>query len=371
MKNKKQSNQVRIAFTADSHIGTRGYGLLRREQDFAQAALEVVQKAILNGCHAIINAGDILDSNRPSPEAIRVLKEMNRLTTDADIPLFCISGNHDACGGGTHWIDLIQTGAASGIQLIDNRTVTFRELKIHGVPSMGRENFLDAMKGLKIADILVAHQPVQEFASYPSSSYLTIEELPLDKCQCVLLGDLHVNDFRKVRDTWVGYPGSSELKSQGEPDEKSFKVLIFEDGNYVGHEDIGIQTRPVVRKNIKTEDELTELIAQMFNTYPADQKQLRAPIMYVGYPSGGLDVKGRLDAALDTDRFIIRAKPYLIEQEIAKTTTKSCLTPMEFLRDVMKPDKEIETILIQLLDREAHADDALNGFVDAQLGGQV
>ena len=281
-----------------------------------------------------------------------------------------VSGNHDSCGGEHHWIDLVtDKDDQNGIHLIDHQTVMVKGSMIHGLPWMPKANFLAAVPSIPSCDILVGHQAVQEYCGFPDNTALTIAELPMDKCQAFLLGHIHQNDFKQVEGKWLGYPGSTELYSQKEPDQKSFKMLAFRDGRIQHVEDIEIKTRPVERINIKTESELENFIEAVRARYGAG---VRHPIIYASYPAGGLDVRARLRAALDPDSYVLRPQTYLNEQKAntAKAGGK-LLEPMEFLRSVMKPDAEISALLTELLDKNVHADDALNRFVDKALQTQI
>ncbi|MFQ6090783.1 MAG: exonuclease SbcCD subunit D, partial [Candidatus Bipolaricaulia bacterium] len=86
---------MKILHTADTHIGTRQYGLAERRADFSQALLQVVELACAEGVRAVIHSGDLFDNRNPSTEDLRdVLQGLLRLR-EAGIPFLAVVGNHE------------------------------------------------------------------------------------------------------------------------------------------------------------------------------------------------------------------------------------------------------------------------------------
>ncbi|RJS85029.1 exonuclease SbcCD subunit D [Methanophagales archaeon] len=92
----------RIFHVADTHIGYSAYrkmdeatGLNQREVDTNEAFKQFVDYTLKEKPDAVLHAGDLFDSVRPTNRAISfVLSQLIRLS-DAGIPFVAISGNHD------------------------------------------------------------------------------------------------------------------------------------------------------------------------------------------------------------------------------------------------------------------------------------
>ena len=92
----------RIYHLADTHIGYSAYrkideatGLNQREVDTYEAFKQFVDYALKEKPDAIVHAGDLFDSVRPTNRAIAfVLSQLLRLS-EAKIPFVVISGNHE------------------------------------------------------------------------------------------------------------------------------------------------------------------------------------------------------------------------------------------------------------------------------------
>jgi exonuclease SbcD len=92
----------RIFHIADTHIGYSAYrkmdeatGLNQREVDTCNAFKQFVDYTLNDRPDAVLHAGDLFDSVRPTNRAISfVLSQILRLS-DARIPFVVISGNHE------------------------------------------------------------------------------------------------------------------------------------------------------------------------------------------------------------------------------------------------------------------------------------
>jgi len=92
---------VRFLHVADTHLGYSAYhklaenGINQREMDTYNAFREVVDYAIATKPDAVIHAGDLFDTIRPSNRAIYfALQQLLRLSREG-IPAVIISGNHE------------------------------------------------------------------------------------------------------------------------------------------------------------------------------------------------------------------------------------------------------------------------------------
>jgi DNA repair exonuclease SbcCD nuclease subunit len=92
---------MRVAHVADTHLGFSAYrkvdeatGLNQRETDLYEAFRKVVDEALRRKVDALVHAGDLFDSVRPSNRAISFAMEQLRRLQEAGIGTVVIAGNH-------------------------------------------------------------------------------------------------------------------------------------------------------------------------------------------------------------------------------------------------------------------------------------
>jgi DNA repair exonuclease SbcCD nuclease subunit len=84
---------MKIALTADLHLGIRQFNSKQRWQDFLDAYAKLILKVKELQIDALVIAGDIFNTSRPHPGIVRkFLKE----TAKVDCPVMLIRGNHDS-----------------------------------------------------------------------------------------------------------------------------------------------------------------------------------------------------------------------------------------------------------------------------------
>lgn len=84
---------MKIALTADLHLGIRQFNNKQRWQDFLDAYSKLTLKVKNLQIDALVIAGDIFNTSRPHPGIVRkFLKE----TAKVDCPVLLIRGNHDS-----------------------------------------------------------------------------------------------------------------------------------------------------------------------------------------------------------------------------------------------------------------------------------
>ena len=84
---------MKIALTADLHLGIRQFNSKQRWQDFLDAYNKLTTKVKELQVDAFVIAGDVFNKSRPHPGIVRkFLKE----TAKVDCPVMLIRGNHDS-----------------------------------------------------------------------------------------------------------------------------------------------------------------------------------------------------------------------------------------------------------------------------------
>jgi len=364
-------SQFKFAWMSDTHVGYRQYGLERRECDFRLSFIAAVQTAINVGCKFVIHSGDIIHNNRPTAQTILCLKEAHDRLRQAKIPLWVVSGNHDFSE--PHWIQTINPdNDKDGIFLIDGKIVKYGGFTVYGCPWLPREGFLASIPQIPDADVIVWHGAISEFVGFPRASALRLEELPLSKCQLWAAGDIHVNRMltveNKVRGgvTHVGYPGSTEMNSSSEPDEKVVKIVSVEDNKILRLDDLPVTTRRVVRFTISCEDDVSHRIDELKAMANGDRF---SPLVYIKFPSNlGFDLPGRFNTALNPNEFVLRFEQDTVAREesgdyvpIVNMTS----SPEDILHTMLPPNSDILPVARKLIDPAQDASRILDEYIDA------
>lgn len=256
----------RIFHIADTHIGYSAYrrmdeetGLNQREVDTYEAFRQFVDYALKEKPDAILHAGDLFDSVRPTNRAISfVLSQIIRLS-NAGIPFVAISGNHETPR-------LKETGSVfslfehiPGVYVVYKNKYELIEIddtKIHAIPhcddieseknkmrlnNSDRDNDNAFNIALLHASVLGAGQPVFMMGEF-NEQMVNIDDLT--NFDYLALG--HFHRCTKVRKD-AYYAGSTERFSFNEVNEdKSFlEVMLREDDGkeVISHE---LRTREMV-----------------------------------------------------------------------------------------------------------------------------
>lgn len=235
----------RIFHVADTHIGYSAYrkideatGLNQREVDAYEAFKHFVDYALKEKPDAVLHAGDLFDSVRPTNRAISfVLGQLIRLS-DAGIPFVVISGNHETPRLKETGSVLSLFGHIPGIHVIYESNYKIIELdgiSVHAVPHC--DDIEAEKKKLKpnnaVFNIALLH------ASVPGAGQPTFLMGEFNE-QIVSIDDLtgfdyialgHFHGCTKVR-TNAYYAGSTERFSFNEVnDAKGFlEVNLIENG---------------------------------------------------------------------------------------------------------------------------------------------
>lgn len=246
---------ARIALVSDVHLGTRQYGLNERYEDFLAAFEEVGRSVIEHDVDAVVIGGDLFESPRPDARSVLVAQSVVKKIKDAGIRVLGIDGNHDLSMGG--WLSVI---GVEPLHCTSEETVG--GVSFCGINYRGGRDLIDALRhmvdiNLK-RDILVAHFALAEMNGGGSADTGVQELSPLlDKLgvKAVLMGHVHIPDCRKWNGVLYVNPGSTEMKSSNEPQNKFFYVL---DTDTWEARPVPIVTRQVVCVEIVNDAALVE-----------------------------------------------------------------------------------------------------------------
>jgi DNA repair exonuclease SbcCD nuclease subunit len=362
---------IKIAHTADNHLRATQYARRDRGEDFFLALQDVVIKASDEGCDAILNSGDIIDTTRPSPYVVYQLKRIHRELKKRKLWMFTISGNHDKTE--PHWTNIFADDDDEyGIKLVDNEVfkIPGSELQVAAFPYMTREALKVRLKEVfpdvpsaEVPRIIMWHGIVSEFADFPNMDSVEISDFP-GICN-VLLGDIHKREYRH-RDpgTIIGYPGSTELCASNEHADKTFTILeLDEHGKLLSDPRfVEITTRPVRNYRINNEDDMMQSLS--------DIKQApKNALIFVKFNDGVKEVVSRIRHVINSDVAILKAQRLPTGKFDVSTITRKedDLQPSDFLKHFFTPGTKLFDTADSLLQPDAAASEIMDKYIANRL----
>lgn len=251
---------AKIAIISDAHLGTRQYGLKERYDDFLRSFKKFGYGLRGWRLDAVVIGGDLFDSPRPDARSVLTAREVVEDIKVGGFPVYGIDGNHDLSNG--DWLRVI------GVEPLEEvAPVKVGDVTICGIHYRNGRDLIAALesmidRGIK-TDILVAHFALAEMNGGGSADTGVQELSPLlDKLgvKCVLMGHVHIPDCRKWNGVLYVNPGSTEMKSSNEPEEKYYYVV---DTDTWEAEPVLLETRKVATIEICNEDELLRFQTQL------------------------------------------------------------------------------------------------------------
>lgn len=217
---------TRLLHLSDTHLGYAPYGSARREQDFTDAFVESLDIALETGVAAVVHTGDVTHHHDPGeslPDRARAALE--RLA-DAEVPFYCIVGNHDLTDAGRPQPWLTAAVDSGLCQRLGREPRRVGDVALYGVDYHDNDWWADA-DGPTFADppagtapVVCLHQSVAPVA--PGTGTLDLAAL-LDRVRfpvaAVLLGHSHYTQQAEVAGVPAMYAGSTERTSRGYRDE--------------------------------------------------------------------------------------------------------------------------------------------------------
>ena len=216
---------MRIVHLADTHLGYRQFagkldperGINQRECDVYDAWQRAIDIAVERSPSALVHAGDLFDSARPSPHAVvQAIVGFQKLR-DAGIPAVVIAGNHSTPrfrSSGSIFEILRMFGVHAVWQQPD--TIRVNGLAIHAVPhEADAQQLMADVRSLELdrsadANILLLHGGLEAV----KQSYGEVGEIALDPAvlaevefDYIALGHLHAFKAPQIN---AIYPGSLE-----------------------------------------------------------------------------------------------------------------------------------------------------------------
>lgn len=401
-----EKHTIKIAHTADIHLRRSQYKHESRRQDFLNGFLAAIDAAAKAGCHYMLVAGDIVDTNNPGAAVVLAdLDDIEDFARAKEVVLICTSGNHDTVK--PHWITRfvreqevmdVRFTRNGGFTLIDNKhkelwanrdTIIGRSdphpLTVYGIPYCSAKELKAKLeswdKRFPMPDIVMWHGEIKQFCGYPKPTAFDMEDLPAGCCKLFAVGDQHIHE-KKTTSTGivVAYPGSTELCSSSEDPQKKIWVHTFETEDNLhwtlaGSESVPFKTRAVHKFTIKTQEDLDA----------ACEAIEPGSIAFAKFDSAVLNVRARLKGAAEkkNDKLetIIRvqALPKKNAMEVIKMLRpgERVRTASQFVHDEAEKlfdvdeREDLEPLCADILDPEVDHKLAIDKFVTSKLKGKV
>ena len=262
--------KVKIMHIGDLHLGTRQYGMARREEDFYDALNRVKKLALENDVDIVVVSGDVFDSPKPPARAVFELSEFVRALSGCGINVCGIEGNHDLTQD-NYWLSVCGIRPLDG--LLEGVGYSMGIAYVTGFNFCRSEELLDKLD--KLADfcgdtsrypVVVVHCGLAEMGAGFNPDLSVQQLVPVLKkigCTYCALGHIHVPMEQKVDGIWFVQPGSLEMKSVDEPQDKSVELfeLDADTGEVLGLAKFPYQTRRIVFENVNTEEDVDRILA--------------------------------------------------------------------------------------------------------------
>lgn len=287
---------------ADCHVGCRQYGMKEREEDFYRALGTVRELAKSENVDAVVIAGDLFDSPKPPSRAVY---EVRRFVDDLEksgIEVLGVEGNHDLTGSG-YWLRVC------GVWPLALMHRDVKGCRFVGCDYERSDQLLDSIEGrIENADVLVLHAGFVEMGDSFNSdlSAEAVSRLVRDRgVKYVATGHIHI-PMEQVHDGILFVqPGSLEMKSLDEPQDKSVQIVDYDVSEHrvASVRRVPYATRQVHFVNIDTAEDIDRMVSEV----TAKKVGGRFVVAYVSASvDGGLS---RVEDWLRSEGLMFRAVP--------------------------------------------------------------
>ncbi len=275
---------VKILITGDNHLDSpsKNFGTNKneRQRDYQRNFKTIVEYAIENEVDVFLICGDLFDHNRPSNSTRAwVMKQFRRLKENG-ASSFLVTGHHDTPRSIVTGVSPLQTHGESGnVTYFENpsqpRAVDIQvdgmRVRVVGIgfnPTLQAEdNPLDVEMPPPDGDlnILLLHYPIIGFSGFIGDEVtVSPDQIPVGY-QLIAAGHYHSAQHKRIGDSLVVIPGSTERVSFNEEGgEKSFTILEFEDNEIPEVKRIPLNCREMKTLLIKVKDgdNITNIVEQ-------------------------------------------------------------------------------------------------------------
>lgn len=318
---------IKLAFTADTHLGQVQYGLSFRAEDYARMTRDITISAKQHDCDYIILGGDIFHSPRPPVSAVESIRDMVSTFETSRRRVLSIDGNHDNTDG--KWLALcgcVTLGQTYGYRL--DSSDNLHHCDIAGIDGGSTKQILEDLDNLidyelfKNVEILVMHLPLTEMTGFPTQVCCKdiAEKLKGSDVKLVLLGDIHDGRETVVNGIRFIYSGSPEITASNENPQKSF-LLVTIDKDESGQNTFDIERIPLhPREQITIRIESEEDLKNLSNLAPGSDL---GPLYHIEFDGNVMNAKERICAIAEKAKAYFRCFPIHVERQIAEGVDRS------------------------------------------------
>lgn len=216
---------MQFVHIADTHLGYKQYGEIKREDDYYSVFENTIQKIIEINPDFVIHSGDLFEFNKPTTKALLVFQNGLSQLNKHNIPIYAIAGNHDSIQKQNSLPPQVLF-RNMGLKLISPKTPFFihEDIFIGGIPYTPKtqnNHLKDALKEVENLSkdykkrILVLHQGIDSFLP-PNAPYeLELADIPTT-FHYYALGHIHARHERDFGEGKLVYPGSMEVGRKDE-----------------------------------------------------------------------------------------------------------------------------------------------------------
>lgn len=216
---------MRFLHVADTHLGFRQFAgcldperqINQREADVYRAWHAAIDHAITREVDAVIHAGDLFDSPRPTPRAITEALDGFARLHDAGIPVIVIAGNHSTPrtrSGGSVFEILERYPGIHAIWRAPER-INLGGVAFHAIPhEPDGEKLRETIRGLELVgggNVLVAHGDldIATTTAYGEGGAVELETETLATIEVDYIALGHLHSYQAVQSN-AAYCGSLE-----------------------------------------------------------------------------------------------------------------------------------------------------------------
>ncbi len=203
---------MQILHVSDTHLGCIQFNLKEREDDVYEAFNEAIDAAVKDRVDAVIHAGDIFHTPKPSGTAMLKLGEALKRLNEHGIRFFFTLGEHDISRVRDTPSPYVFHKLGMATYVGDGKPYIYKDILLIGFHKHKRSESDDLKKKLKsinLADakrrVLLLHQGLGEF--HPYANELSMNDLPLG-FNYYAMGHLHDHAMKPYGDGIICYPGS-------------------------------------------------------------------------------------------------------------------------------------------------------------------
>ncbi len=382
----------KILHLADIHIGMENYGhpnpqtgLHSRLEDYLRSFDEVIDYVLEHEpVDLVLIAGDIYKNRTPNPTHQREFARRIRRFVQAELPVFILTGNHDAPGASSraHSVEIFDTLEIEGVTIASKMRFHLMNtrggpLQIVAIPWLNRQALLskDEMVGLPmnaleaemlnrvgafvegtlerldpdIPTVLTFHGTIGG-ATYGAERSVMLGQdlviprsvLALPGIDYVALGHIHKHQSIGEAPPAV-YPGSIERIDFGEEHEPKGFVIADVQKGATSWRFVELHARPfvTVRVDVRQEADPQERIRRAIAKHSLQRAIVRVHVDCLPQQRSAIDEREIHSQVLEAGAYVVAA----IAFEVERTTRGRFAEVANEIRDGLSPRRALELYL--------------------------